>query len=82
MLLATGLRNHDLPLCGKICLIDLFHPFDMVALISLGKDFKVSAVQGREGFVAKEKTEASDEDIDDEYLPPCCRNRRPHSHPV
>lgn len=30
----------------------------------------------------EEKTEASDEEIDDEYLPACCRNGQPHKHPV
>jgi hypothetical protein len=28
-----------------------------------------------------EETVAS-EDLDDEYLPACCRNGKPHSHPV
>lgn len=25
---------------------------------------------------------AKDKELDDEYLPACCRNGRPHSHPV
>jgi hypothetical protein len=47
-----------------------------------GKCFKASVEQDREGFVVKEEERASDEEIDDEYLPACCRNGKPHSHPV
>jgi len=49
--------------------------------ISSGKNFKVMVQYGREGFVTEEEKEASDE-FDDEYLPACCRNGRPHTHPV
>jgi hypothetical protein len=32
--------------------------------------------------VVDEKKEAGEEELDDEYLPACCRNGKPHTHPV
>jgi hypothetical protein len=32
--------------------------------------------------MVEEKPEASNDEIDDEYLPACCRNGKGHSHPV
>jgi hypothetical protein len=46
------------------------------------KGFNVLKTNLREGSVTEEKREASDEELDDEYLPACCRNKHPHHHPV
>jgi hypothetical protein len=44
----------------------------------------VNVIQGyaREGFVVEEKPAANDAELDDEYLPACCRNGKEHRHPV
>ena len=49
---------------------------------STGKCFKAIPEYAGEGFVIDEKEQASDEELDDEYLPACCRNGKPHNHPV
>jgi hypothetical protein len=47
-----------------------------------GKGFNLAAGYGLEGFVVEKKPQASDNELDDEYLPACCRNGGPHNHPV
>jgi len=46
------------------------------------KRFNVMRGYDREGFVVEEKTATNDEEVDDEYLPACCRNGKEHRHPV
>ena len=55
---------------------------DSGALVPDAKCFKQLARYRREGFVVEEKPEASSDELDDEYLPACCRNGGAHTHPV